>query len=606
MDIMTIISNAAGELIAPTTAAYVLAAIGLNIHFGMTGLMNMGQAGFMLLGAYGFAITQSMGCNLFASVCAALALAVIYALLLGIPTLKLGPDYLAMVTLAAAEIIRIIGRSTAMTNFTGGSAGISPQDFTEKFESLSPLPDGSTTFLLWTYSNNIAHSWWLRIVAWVLVVIAALLCWRWFHSPWGRMLKGIREDENAIRSLGKPVTRYKMESLILGGLFGAIAGIIFVLPRSVQPDSLGRTVTFYVWTILLLGGAATILGPVLGSCVLWVLLTFVKEVMRNTVPETLISSNQIGVPFQDLTKWATKAPEGEALISTAYRDKVTDDLKFVENKPGVHKPDPILVADNVTRKFGGMTAVDVSHFEIERHGITALIGPNGAGKTTFFNLMTGFDTPNTGTWQFDGKDMAHVQPEKVARMGMVRTFQLTKVMSRLTVLDNMLLGAPVQPGEGMFRALFPGMWKKQEQENIEKAEALLERFLLIKKKDDYAGALSGGQRKLLEMARALMSDPKLVMLDEPMAGVNPALKQSLLDHIMALREEGTTVLFVEHDINMVRHIADWVTVMAEGKIVAEGQPKSVMNDPAVIDAYLGAHANVDLGDDSVLEDLKEA
>lgn len=138
MDIMTIISNAAGELIAPTTAAYVLAAIGLNIHFGMTGLMNMGQAGFMLLGAYGFAVTQSMGCNLFASVCAALALAVIYALLLGIPTLKLGPDYLAMVTLAAAEIIRIIGRSTAMTNLTGGSAGISPQDFTEKFEALSP------------------------------------------------------------------------------------------------------------------------------------------------------------------------------------------------------------------------------------------------------------------------------------------------------------------------------------------------------------------------------------------------------------------------------------------------------------------------------------
>lgn len=265
-----------------------------NIHFGMTGLMNMGQAGFMLLGAYGFAITQSMGCNLFASVCAALALAVIYALLLGIPTLKLGPDYLAMVTLAAAEIIRIIGRSTAMTNFTGGSAGISPQDFTEKFESLSPLPDGSTTFLLWTYSNNIANSWWLRIVAWVLVVIAALLCWRWFHSPWGPHAQraSARTRTRSVRS-AKPVTRYKMESLILGGLFGAIAGIIFVLPRSVQPDSLGRTVTFYVWTILLLGGAATILGPVLGSCVLWVLLTFVKEVMRNTVPETLISSNQI-------------------------------------------------------------------------------------------------------------------------------------------------------------------------------------------------------------------------------------------------------------------------------------------------------------------------
>ena len=259
----------------------------------MTGLMNMGQAGFMLLGAYGFAITQSMGTNMFTSICAAVALAVIYALLLGIPTLKLGPDYLAMVTLAAAEIIRSIGRSTAMTNFTGGSAGISPQDFTTKFEASSPLPDGTTTFLLWTYNNNIANSWWLRIVSWILVAIAALLCWRWFHSPWGRVLKGIREDENAIRSLGKNVTKYKMQALILGGIFGAIGGILFVLPRSVQPDSLGRAVTFYTWTILLLGGAATIFGPILGSCLLWVLLTFVKEVMRGVIPDTLISSNQV-------------------------------------------------------------------------------------------------------------------------------------------------------------------------------------------------------------------------------------------------------------------------------------------------------------------------
>lgn len=308
-----------------------------------------------------------------------------------------------------------------------------------------------------------------------------------------------------------------------------------------------------------------------------------------------------GKPFQDLTRWATKAPEGEKLISTAYRDRVSADLEFVDNTPGVHKPDPILVADNVTRHFGGVKAVDVEHFEIERHGITALIGPNGAGKTTFFNLMTGFDKPNSGTWEFDGKPLASVAPERVARMGMVRTFQLTKVMSRLTVLDNMLLGAPNQPGEGMLRALVPGLWRKQEKENVEKAEALLDRFLLLKKKDDYAGSLSGGQRKLLEMARALMCDPKLVMLDEPMAGVNPALKQSLLDHILSLREDGTTVLFVEHDMNMVRHIADWVTVMAEGRIVAEGSPKTVMDDPAVVDAYLGAHADIDLGDDSVLD-----
>ncbi len=309
-----------------------------------------------------------------------------------------------------------------------------------------------------------------------------------------------------------------------------------------------------------------------------------------------------GVAFGDLSDWATKAPEGEKLVSTAYADRVEADLAYVDNRPGVKKPDPILVADNVTRRFGGVTAVDVNHFEIERHGITALIGPNGAGKTTFFNLMTGFDKPNSGTWEFDGRPLKSVSPEHVAKMGMVRTFQLTKVMSRLTVMDNMMLGAPVQPGEGMLAALFPSRWRRYEKANRQKAEALLKRFLLWKKKDDYAGSLSGGQRKLLEMARALMSDPQLVMLDEPMAGVNPALKQSLLDAILSLREQGTTVLFVEHDMNMVRHIADWVTVMAEGKIVAEGQPKTVMKDPAVIDAYLGAHADVDLGDDSVLED----
>ncbi|MFT8858179.1 ABC transporter ATP-binding protein [Bifidobacterium aquikefiri] len=297
-----------------------------------------------------------------------------------------------------------------------------------------------------------------------------------------------------------------------------------------------------------------------------------------------------------MTQWPMNKDQAKGLISTAFVDRVAKDLEFVKPIPGIKKPDPILVADKVTRRFGGMTAVDVDHFEIERHGITALIGPNGAGKTTFFNLMTGFDIPNTGTWNFDGMDLAKVSPEQVARKGMVRTFQLTKVMNRLTVMDNMLLGSQRQRGEGMLRSLVPGLWKSREREITEQASELLKRFLLWKKKDDYAGSLSGGQRKLLEMARALMSNPKLVMLDEPMAGVNPALKQSLLDHILSLREEGTTVLFVEHDMNMVRHIADWVTVMAEGKIVAEGKPAEVMNDKAVIDAYLGSHANIDLGD----------
>ncbi|WP_068478466.1 ABC transporter ATP-binding protein [Pseudoclavibacter helvolus] len=276
---------------------------------------------------------------------------------------------------------------------------------------------------------------------------------------------------------------------------------------------------------------------------------------------------------------------------------------FVDGKvgPGCKKVDPIVIADGVTRQFGGNTAVDVQHLEIPRGKITALIGPNGAGKTTMFNLLTGFDKPNTGTWSFDGTSLANVPAFKVARSGMVRTFQLTKSLGRMTVLDNMLLGADEQGGEGMLRALFKPLWRDREKEITEKADELLARFKLDAKREDYAASLSGGQRKLLEMARALMSSPKLIMLDEPMAGVNPALVQSLLGHVKELKNDGTTVLFVEHDMHMVTNISDWVVVMAEGQIVAEGPPETVMKDQAVIDAYLGAHHDQDLGDLDIQE-----
>ena len=263
--------------------------------------------------------------------------------------------------------------------------------------------------------------------------------------------------------------------------------------------------------------------------------------------------------------------------------------------PGVAKVDPIIIADGVRRSFGGLTAVDVEHVEIPRNAITALIGPNGAGKTTFFNLLTGFDKPNSGKWTFDGKNLGGLAAFKVARLGQVRTFQLTKALGLLTVLENMKLGAKSQIGERMLPSLLPFLWRKQEVEIEAKAMEILGRFKLDTKADDFAASLSGGQRKLLEMARALMSDPVLVMLDEPMAGVNPALTESLLDHILDLKDLGMTVLFVEHDMHMVRHIADWVIVMAEGKVVAEGPPEAVMRDQAVIDAYLGAHQDVDLG-----------
>ncbi len=255
---------------------------------------------------------------------------------------------------------------------------------------------------------------------------------------------------------------------------------------------------------------------------------------------------------------------------------------------------PIVTATGVVKSFGGLRAVDVERLEIRRNKITALIGPNGAGKTTFFNLLTGFDQVDEGEVTLDGEVITGTPPHRLAAKGMVRTFQLTKALAKLSTIENMKLGALDQRGERFWSALIPGSWSAQEREIEARADAVLKRFNLTHMRDEYAGTMSGGQRKLLEMARALMTDPRVVMLDEPMAGVNPALAQSLLELIKLLPGEGRTVIFVEHNMDVVQEIADWVVVMAEGRIIAEGTPVEIRSNKAVVDAYLGAHHGSDL------------
>ncbi|MCP4226283.1 MAG: ABC transporter ATP-binding protein [Actinomycetia bacterium] len=266
---------------------------------------------------------------------------------------------------------------------------------------------------------------------------------------------------------------------------------------------------------------------------------------------------------------------------------MADSLASVAAEVGVPKPDPILIIDGLTRSFGGLQACDVDHLEIQRHAITSLIGPNGAGKTTLFNLLSGFDKPDAGEWHLEGGPLVGIAAFEVARRGLVRTFQLTKSLARLTVRENVMLAAPNQPGERFWKAALGG-WKQAEDENRERARPLIEQYGLDHMADQFAGTLSGGQRKLLEMARALMSEPEVVMLDEPTAGVNPALTQSVLGHVTELRDLGMTVIFIEHDMDAVQDISDWVVCMAQGRIIAEGPPAVVAANPAVIDAYLGS------------------
>jgi neutral amino acid transport system permease protein len=352
-DIQDILNAMMREAVSPQTAAVAIAVIGLNIHFGYTGLLNIGQSAFMLLGAYGFAITIKEGHPMLLGVVVGLLLAFLFALVLGVPTLQLRGDYLAIVTISAAEIVRYVGRSVGyegLFNLTGGAQGIPGSQYRGPFTDLSFFGSGNTTILPFNYTdvaggsalvrlvgwaivivliwllvrvargraglagtarglamaglvlltillvfflapvpnqNTGVRGWWFSVTAWAITGLSLLLVLGLTRSPWGRALRGVREDEDAMRSLGKNVFAIKMQALVIGGLFGAIGGMVYVLPATVQPDSMGRSITFFAYTALLLGGAATLWGPVLGS-----LLFFVGRVFIIAAASTYLSSDK--------------------------------------------------------------------------------------------------------------------------------------------------------------------------------------------------------------------------------------------------------------------------------------------------------------------------
>ena len=354
-DIQFILNGMMREALSPQTAAVAIAVIGLNIHFGFTGLLNMGQSGFMLLGAYGFAISIWQGLPMVVGILFGLSAAFVFALVLGAPTLKLRGDYLAIVTISAAEIIRYVGRSALLTDFTGSAQGIPGSQYRAPFTSLSFFGGGQFTLIPFNYTDvadgaawvriigwvlviavialvvqrirkggavagvgQVAlvlamiavglfllfflfpvpnqrtgvNGWWVRFVAWGLVLLCTLVVYLLVRSPWGRLLRGIREDEDAVRSLGKNVFSIKMQALIIGGLFGALGGIIYVLPGSVQPDSMGRSLTFFCYTALLIGGAATIFGPILGAVIFFAARIGIKYTAAAYVPDSIMNNQQ--------------------------------------------------------------------------------------------------------------------------------------------------------------------------------------------------------------------------------------------------------------------------------------------------------------------------
>ena len=294
MDWGSILSNTAQQLLSPATMAFALAALGLAIHFGFAGLLNMGIAGFMAVGAYGYAISiLTFGFPWWAAALVGIVASVILAIIMGIPTLRLRGDSLAIVTIAGAEILRLLFLTTANQEITGSADGLF--GYHASFRAANPFPEGTYGFGPWTYNEV---EFWVLILGLILLGLAVLFVWRLINSPWGRVIKGIREDEDAVRALGKNVFSYKMQALIIGGVIAAIGGIVYALPSAVNPNVYVTSLTFFVWTALLLGGAATVFGPLLGAIIFWVLQAFLSNVLP-----ALVSSGIM--PFVTATQAAT-------------------------------------------------------------------------------------------------------------------------------------------------------------------------------------------------------------------------------------------------------------------------------------------------------------
>lgn len=276
-------------------------------------------------------------------------------------------------------------------------------------------------------------------------------------------------------------------------------------------------------------------------------------------------------------------------LASSQPEQLEAVLAEVESVPSLPRLElPLLAATSLVKNFGGIKAVDNAAIEVAKGSITGLVGPNGAGKTTLFNLLSNFIRPDSGRVVFDGEPIHHLPPHIIARMGMVRTFQVARALSRLSVLENLLLAAQKQTGEQFWNTWLRNKEIAQEErQNREKAFTVLESIGLVHMAHEYAGALSGGQRKLLEMGRALMADPKLILLDEPAAGVNPTLINQICDRIQRWNRDGMTFLIIEHNMDVIMSLCDLVWVMAEGRNLAMGTPTEVQSNPEVLEAYLG-------------------
>jgi ABC-type branched-subunit amino acid transport system ATPase component/ABC-type branched-subunit amino acid transport system permease subunit len=567
---------------------YVLLAIGLNVVVGYAGLLDLGYAGFWAVGAYATAIVTGkapyhpFALSVWWAIPFAVGATILSGLVLGTATLRVRGDYLAIVTLGFGEIVRILANS--LDKVTGGPAGVTdiphprigPFDF-----GLDPRP----------------------YVALLCVVIglSVLIISRLWHSRIGRAWMATKIDEVAAETVGIPAFRMKLLAFATGATTASFAGVLYAsYVGYITPDNFVILVAVLILAAVVMGGMGHMNGVVLGALAVVIL----PEISRRFEQERLLVFGGVLVVMMivrpqgllplrmrryDLTHVATTAGQAVALPNGWRRPVVIAERKDPGGLAGEQtRRTPILECRGVTRRFGGLTAVDTVSFAVDDGAIFAVIGPNGAGKSTLFDLISGVRPADSGDIRLDGRSLIGMTPHAITASGVARTFQLIRLFGTSSVAENVITGLDVHGQSTVADVVLKTPRHRRAESAALQAAWEIMRFCDISRlANENAANLSYGDQRRVEIARALATRPRILLLDEPAAGMNPSEKQSLIKLIHAIREQGVTVILIEHDMTVVMQISDEVLVLDHGIVIARGRPTEVSKDRRVIEAYLG-------------------
>jgi len=565
--------------------SFSVACLGLNIVLGYAGQLSLAQASFWGVGAYTSALlTVHLGVPVWLGLVAAFLVAALFGVMLGIPTLKLSGHYLAMTTIGFGIILQLILINAIW--LTGGSDGIPkiPSPAIGSYE----LKDPSTFFFV-------------AAVALILLTWASM---RLKDSRVGRAFLAIQGNEMAAETTGVDSTLYKVIAFALSAGYGGIGGWLFAHSGShyISPDTFSFDQSVMFLAMAVLGGNGSAVGSIAGAS----LLTLVPEVLRflkdyyMMVYSAGIVAVMIFMPggiaslvrglmlSQRLRNWWQSGSTATRQVAAAAA--VGESAAFLKmlaaGNPG--SDGILLTVKGLAKHFGGLKAVDGVDMEVRRGEIHALIGPNGSGKTTIINMLSGLYVPTFGQITLEGVNTTGRKPHEITAHGVARTFQNIRLFGDLSVLDNVMIGQHSGTRSGLAASVLqPASQQAEEAAMRQKALAALEFVGLRGKEFAEAKSLPYGRQRVLELARALVSDPKLLLLDEPAAGLNAAETEALLDLLFQIRDHGITILIVEHDMSLVMNVSDQITVLNFGKKIAEGDADAIQKNQEVIDAYLG-------------------